>query len=286
LRFYESRNSDEADDIYSSEWYQRTVSFFEKFATENNVPEVLDSWEMVENLEFGPFFLSHPIAAYALWHMLQAFYELDHAVVCGTSNEGVKIVEGWKELPPFAYLNAKNSKKIRVKWSKSLERMKREIKCGALEGEALISRLANIFVLFQKLESACTAFEKNFSENLKGMMFVDEMIQNIGKVVQQRRQIIMALLSPGDEVQAPTSDTESSSDSKMGMSSQDSAKVCSDGIEGSSSCSASPVEPHISFEEQTFPNLDQDVDSAQSADRRGMFASKLGVPSADQTQTQ
>jgi hypothetical protein len=104
--------------------------------------------------------------------------------------------------------------------------------------------------------------------------------------VQQRRRIIMALLSPGDEVQAPTSDTESSSDSKMGMSSQDSAKVCSDGIEGSSSCSASPVEPHISFEEQTFPNLDQDVDSAQSADRRGMFASKLGVPSADQTQTQ
>jgi hypothetical protein len=281
-RFYESRNSDEADDIYSPEWYRRTLSFFEKFGRENNAPEVLESWEMIQNLEFGPFFLSHPIAAYALWHMLQAFYELDRTV-CGIYEEEVKIIEKWKDLPPFEYLNAKNSKKIRVKWSKLLERMKKEIECGALEGEALISRLASILVAFQKVESAFNALKENFAENLSGMLFVDEMIKNVGKVVEERRRIIMDLLRPGDETQAHTSDTEASNDCKMGMSSQVSTEACSDGIEDSSSCSASPVEPRISFGDQTFPDWHSDEDSSQTTDGYGIFTSKPGVPSTDQS---
>lgn len=257
-RFYESRNSDEADDIYSPEWYRRTLSFFEKSGRENNAPEVLKSWEMIQNLEFGPFFLSHPIPAYALWHMLQAFYELDYTV-CGIYEDEVKIIEKWKDLPPFEYLNAKNSKKIRVKWSKSLERMKKEIECGALEGEGLISRLASILVAFQKVESAFNALKENFAENLNGMLFVDEMIKNIGKVVEERRRIIMDLLRPGDEAQPHITDTEALNNGKM----------------DSSSCSASPVEPPISFGEETFPDWHSDEGSSQATNRHDILISQL-----------
>jgi hypothetical protein len=97
--------------------------------------------------------------------------------------------------------------------------MKKKIECGALEGEGLISRLANILVAFQKLESAFAALKENFAENLKGMVFVDEMIKNIGKVMEERRRIIRDLLRPGGENQAPTSDIENSNDGKIGMSS-------------------------------------------------------------------
>jgi hypothetical protein len=54
--YYESRNSDEADDIYSAEWFRRTSSFFKKFSRENNAPEELalwDLWEIKQNLEGG-----------------------------------------------------------------------------------------------------------------------------------------------------------------------------------------------------------------------------------------
>jgi hypothetical protein len=58
-RYYESRNSDEADDIYSREWFRRTPSFFEKFPRENNAPEELELWEIVQNLEGGHYNLSN-----------------------------------------------------------------------------------------------------------------------------------------------------------------------------------------------------------------------------------
>jgi hypothetical protein len=211
-RFYESRNSDEADDIYSSEWYERTVSFLKKFARKNKAPKVLKSWEMIENLEFGPFFLSHPVAAYALWQMLEAFYDLDY-VVCGTSEEALATIEQWKEVPPFIYLNTKRGKEarnIRAKWADSLQQLKKEIECGDLEGEELISRLTNILVKVQKMERAFDAMKENFAESLKGMVFVPDMIEKVGNVVEERRRVIMDLLRPGDdENQAPTSDIES-----------------------------------------------------------------------------
>jgi hypothetical protein len=283
--FYESRNSVEADDIYSPEWYQRTLSFFKKFARKSKKPKILGSWKMIENLEFGPFFLSHPIAAYALWHMLQAFYDLDHAV-CGTSDDNVEIIAKWKEIPPFVYLNTRKGnagKKIRAKWNESLKQMKKDIECGALEGEALISRLASILVADKKMGEAFDAMKENFAENLNGMAFVDEMIEKVGAVVEERKQVIGDFLKSGDENGAPTSDTEASNDGKMGMSSQDSAGSCSDWTEDlSSSCDPSPVERRISLGEKTFPNLRRHEDSSQSNDRHGIFASKLGVTSTDQ----
>jgi hypothetical protein len=284
-RFYESRNSFEADDIYSPEWYQRTLSFFKKFAGKSKKPKILGSWKMIENLEFGPFFLSQPIAAYALWHMLQAFYDLDHAV-CGTSDDDVETIEKWKEIPPFVYLNTRNGKegkKVRAKWNKSLEQMKKEIECGALEGEALISRLASILVAVKKMGEAFDAMKENFAENLNGMAFVDEMIEKVGVVVEERKQVIGDLLKSGDENGAPTSDTEASNDGIIGMSSQDSAGSCSDWSEDlSSSYDPSPVERRISLGEQTFPNLRRHEDSSQSVARHGKFTSKQGVTSTDQ----
>jgi hypothetical protein len=124
--------------------------------------------------------------------------------------------------------------------------------------------------------------KENFAENLNGMAFVDEMIEKVGVVVEERKQVIGDLLKSGDENGAPTSDTDVSKDGKMGMSSQDSAGYWSDWAEEpSSSCDPSPVEPRISLREQTFPNLRCHEDSSQPNDRHGNFTSKLGVTSTD-----
>ena len=88
--YHEALHSDAADDIYSFEWFQRTKSFFKQFARSNAQATTLTTWEMVEDLDFGAFFLAHPVAAYSLWHLLQSCYELDR-VVCGTSRRSSEL---------------------------------------------------------------------------------------------------------------------------------------------------------------------------------------------------
>jgi hypothetical protein len=63
--YHEALDSDAADDIYSFEWFQRTKSFCTQFAKQDATHvTTLTTWELVEDLDFGAFFLAHPVAAY------------------------------------------------------------------------------------------------------------------------------------------------------------------------------------------------------------------------------
>jgi hypothetical protein len=213
--YHDALQSDAADDIYSSEWFQRTKSFFKQFARSNAQATTLTTWEMVEDLDFGAFFLAHPVAAYSLWHLLQACYELDR-VVCGSSPENLRVVESWESLKPFLYLK---SKKVRTKWSKSLKLLKTEIEHGDLEGEPLLRRLYDILCGVERLENSLADLKENFLANLKDMKFVDKMLEKIATVVEDRCCMIEDLLKLEDSQQASRQERECSSDEGLGKKS-------------------------------------------------------------------
>jgi len=210
--FYDARHSDAAEDIYSPEWFQLTQSFFEAFARENPNPITLKSWEMVEDLDFGAFFLAHPVAAYSLWHMLQACYELDR-VICGTSVEELKTIATWQRLKPFIYLK---SKKVRQKWGESLKSLKKQIECGALDGEELMSKLNEILFGVERLEHSLAEMQDNFKINLKDMKYADKMLEKVADVVEERRRMIVDLLHLEDSEPVSGSDGETSNDDTLG----------------------------------------------------------------------
>lgn len=210
--FYDARHSEAAEDIYSSEWLRLTRSFFEAFAREDSPPITLTSWEMVEDLDFGAFFLAHPIAAYSLWHMLQSCYELDR-VVCGTSAAQLEKVATWQKLKPFIYLK---SKKIRTTWKSSLKLLKKQIDCGALEGEELMSKLNAILYGVEKLENALYDMQQNFKINLKDLKYADVMLEKAVKVVEERQRMIADLIYLDGGDAASESDGETSNDETLG----------------------------------------------------------------------
>jgi hypothetical protein len=197
--FYERRNSDDASDIYSPEWFQRTKSFMERFAAPDvrTTVTTLKSWAVVEDLDFGAFFLAHPIAAFALWRLLQASYELDRAVCGGSggddgaSAETQRELAAWQEMKPFPYLK---SDAIRAKWSSALQRLKKEIECGALEGDALVRALYSILCGVERLENAFVALQDSFSVNLKNLIYMDKMLDEIRDAVDSRCRMIVDVL--------------------------------------------------------------------------------------------
>lgn len=210
--YHEALDSDAADDIYSFEWFQRTKSFFEQYAKQDAHVTTLTTWEMVEDLDFGAFFLAHPVEAYSLWHLLQACYELDR-VVCGSSQEELRLVASWESLKPFVYMR---SKKVRTKWNKSLRLLKKEIECGALEGDTLVRRLYDILCGVERLQNSAAALTDNFSANLKGMKFVDKMLDKVDDVVESRCSMITTLLKLEDSQETSRHETEGSIDNALG----------------------------------------------------------------------
>jgi hypothetical protein len=210
--YHEEIHSDAADDIYSSEWFQRTKSFFKQFARQDSHATTLTTWEMVEDLDFGAFFLAHPVAAYSLWHLLQACYDLDR-IVCGSSQEELRIVESWQSLKPFVYLK---SKKIRAKWIKSLKLLKKEIECGDLEGDSLVRTLYDLLCGVERLDNSSVELTENFSINLRNMKFVDTMLEKVAIVVEDRRCMIADLLKLEDSQETSRHESESSSDEALG----------------------------------------------------------------------
>lgn len=187
--FYEERYSDEAEDIYSAEWFNRTSQYLSKV---DQHPKPLQSWQQIEEMTFGSFFLAHPVAAFSLWQMMQAFYKLD-GVVCHLEKDQA-IIRSWQELPPFQYLNASKKKgRIEKKWQSSLQAIGIDISSKALKGDLLVSRLYDMLCGVERLEKAYVSLQENFSHNLRNIMFVKEMLENILSAVEIRREMIGGL---------------------------------------------------------------------------------------------
>lgn len=222
--WHEARNSGAADDIFSTEWFERTRSFLVKHSSLDSPDVKLESLEKVEDLEFGAFFIEHPIAAFALWQFLQACYALDRVVCINPlsyeelRNADENRIKDWETLPPFQYMNACSSKdgKIRRKWTTSMEQLRKEINHGALEGEMLVTRLYDMYNGIDRLKSSMSALRDSFDESLKGIKFRREMLDRAENVVKERVKILSLVLKLDQNKPAPPSASESVGDQTIG----------------------------------------------------------------------
>jgi len=184
-KYYDSKYSDEALDIYSEEWQERIIYWHQRAI--NHSATHLSSDELLEKLDFGCFFLAHPIAAFSLWQVLQACYELDRAV-CGD----VKVVNGWEQLKPFEYLR---DERIQAKWHQSLDLLKEQIKEPGLESrESWEYSMYEILLGVERFEDAFQSLKENFSINLANMKCATWMIERIGEDIGKRFSMIDRLL--------------------------------------------------------------------------------------------
>jgi hypothetical protein len=190
--YYDSQYSDEALDIYSEEWQERILYWHQKAI--DNAATNLRSEQNLENLDFGSFFLAHPIAAFSLWQLLQACYELDVAV-CGNSKADLDEIESWQKLNPFKYLR---DHAVQDKWRVSLELFKAQIKAKSedtdVQEESWELRMHDILIGVEKFETAFESLQENFKTNLAREKSADWMIARIDEDIGKRFSMIHRLL--------------------------------------------------------------------------------------------
>jgi len=190
--YYDSQYSDEALDIYSEEWQERILYWHQKAI--DNAETTLSSKKNLENLDFGGFFLAHPIAAFSLWQLLQSCYELDVAV-CGNSKADLDQIESWQKMNPFKYLRDHS---VQDKWRASLELFKAQIKAKSedmdVQEESWELRMHDILIGVEKFETAFESLQENFRANLAGQKFADWMIARIDEDIGKRFSMIHRLL--------------------------------------------------------------------------------------------
>jgi hypothetical protein len=202
--WYEARHShDEVVDIYSPEWEKRIndwKSGLEKRECAQDAPsglECLQTPDDLDGLEFAPFFFAHPIAAFALWQVLQACFEIDLAVG-GANKEKRKRIKKWQEEDkPFAYLKAE---KIRVMCEYELKELAKQISSAntsvevKLNGEVLKSRIFSIFGAVERLEKSMDSLQGNFGKKFCDSKVGGNILSEVRKSVDDRCLMITNIL--------------------------------------------------------------------------------------------
>lgn len=210
-KWYDLRYSDEALDIYSKEWQNRILIWHEAHQRAiKDINQSLTSEELLETLHFGNFFLAHPIAAFSLWRVLQACYELDRAV-CGNTEE----VASWQSLPPFKYLRDSS---IQLRWRTELENLKQQIKSNRSTSakETWELKLYGIWLAVEDVEREIVALKENFTDNLVDMKFASWMKERIDEdVFGLRFTMITGNLKLKDNELASVQQTESHDEENM-----------------------------------------------------------------------
>ncbi|KAK9773323.1 hypothetical protein SCAR479_10052 [Seiridium cardinale] len=165
--WYETNEyKEDAGAIFSPEWQGRLTEWGNEFDN-GSVSDIHHHIKLLqqnsEELELGHFFQVHPIAAFSLWHVLQACYELDR-IICGAQNR-ITIAQ-WQKWRPFQYLL---SLEIRTLWQKRLRILSSEARKSTdkLEREDVARRLQRIAHAVDALEEALltltSVFERSFT---------------------------------------------------------------------------------------------------------------------------
>ena len=214
-RWYDSRYSDEAWDIYSKDWEKRIIQWHatcqgplheaHRLALEETNTETNSDLQL-ESLHFGKFFLAHPIAAFSLWRVLQSCYSLDRAV-CGTSDEAA----AWQQLVPFQYLR---NEKITLRWKDELQLLRQQVLGGrlSLKKNGWETKLYDIHRGIETFEKEFAAMKVNFALNLTDMEFASWMINRIDEDVGMRIVMITNMLKFKDSELANIQPIESHDD--------------------------------------------------------------------------
>jgi hypothetical protein len=184
-RFYKSRRSNDADNIYSTEWFSRIVKFQESSPLRKEKGDPLP-WTRVDDLEFGPLFVLHPVPAFSLWLLLDVCYDLDRKV-CGDASEKARME--WRSLKPCEYLT---SDVVQFQWKKSLEGLKNRMQSEELGGEILLEELYDMVSSLRRMEAALGALRDSIRTARRDKPFLKELLEIVGLEVDNRCEIIAA----------------------------------------------------------------------------------------------
>jgi hypothetical protein len=195
--WYETRHSDDdVVDIYSPEWQQRVTSWHALLVETHGPKHVhvkLVELYTPEEIEFRTFFFAHPIATYSLWHVFEAFYELDKTI-CGTSSEADPTLAEWRQMKPFKYLK---SKEVQILWKTELKKLDKEIGCGDLAGERLKSRMYYILCAVERLEYSLESLEKDLGSDEGKIEYAEWILEMARNSFHERCTMIAETLKTG-----------------------------------------------------------------------------------------
>jgi hypothetical protein len=186
-RFYDRKYSDDAKEIYSTEWFNLTRRFRKEASP---FPATLRTWDEIKRMDFASFFIAHPVAGFGLWRLLQACYALDK-LVCFEKDDVVVEWETWK---PFEYLDSSEVEHI---WKDCLLSHRAKIDNRSLHGDTLIRWLYDSLCAFDRLETALANLKKNFKENMNGHL-AERMANAASLMVWRKAAMFNAELSLSD----------------------------------------------------------------------------------------
>ena len=189
--WYEKKQyRDDAGVIFSPEWQCRLTDWRIEFDPDmQKVHDRLVQLEQdPENLKLGLFFVAHSVAAFSLWHLLQACYELDKRI-CGTSKQQNKELAEWQHWPPFQYLLSTH---IVSTWEANLVSFSSQVKQSAniFQKENVASRLFAMVEGIQVLEEALSILTSVFEGKRKDMHCCYWMLRLIREGVDNRYRAI------------------------------------------------------------------------------------------------
>jgi hypothetical protein len=188
--YEENQYRDDAGDIFSSEWQCRLTDWRNEFDpdTQNVHDRMLQLKEDPETLELGLFFVAHSVAAFSLWHILQACYELDKRI-CETSKSQNKKLTQWQQLRPFQYLLSTD---IVSEWGTHLDSLSAQVKpsTNIFKKEIAASRLIAMAEGVQVLEEALSILTSVFMGKREAMSCSFWMLDLIREGVDNRCRAI------------------------------------------------------------------------------------------------
>jgi len=191
--FEDNDAQNDGGDIYSAEWRERLKQWDnrarEELASQNKNPEELirSYKKRPTKLSLEVLFLAHPISTFALWHLLQAIYQLDQ-IICGTSIEASDTVMQWQGMPPFRYLA---SEVIRKEWKVNLTDLASQLpRENAFLSASLEKRLWALFDGIQTLTACLESFENTFCKGAEKDSSCSWIPDPVRQAVNERLQII------------------------------------------------------------------------------------------------
>jgi hypothetical protein len=147
-----------------------------------------------KELELGLFFLAHPVAAFSLWHVLQACYELDKRI-CGTPTPEKNEVAEWQNWRPLQYLLSPH---IMSTWEDNLVLFSSEVQGSndRFKRETVAGRLYAIAEGDHVLEEALSILESVFKRQRTDMACSYWMLDLIHEGVDRRCRDIEKHITP------------------------------------------------------------------------------------------
>ncbi|PVH70875.1 hypothetical protein DL98DRAFT_597440 [Cadophora sp. DSE1049] len=188
--YEENQYRDDVGDIFSSKWQCRLTDWRNEFDpdTQNLHDRMLQLKEDPKTLELGLFFVAHSVAAFSLWHLLQACYELDKRI-CETSISQNKKLAEWQQWRPFQYLLSTD---IVSEWGTHLDSLSTQVKpsTNIFKKEIAASRLLAMAEGVQVLEEALSIVTSVFMGKRKDMPCSFWMLDLIREGVDNRCRAI------------------------------------------------------------------------------------------------